>query len=165
MALQPKFITLSEKKVIGISGKFISIMSEEHNNDIVIPQLWDTYIKRRNEIEGAVAEYDLGVISPVLPPDTKTHPAEMLYMAGTEVNSLDNVPAGMTAKTIPAGNYAVFTHRGPINKFADTMLYIFDQWLPTSGKQIRKAPELEIYDHRFNPTADDSEMEICIPVE
>lgn len=165
MPLQPTFKTLPEKKVIGMGAKFISITSPDKNNMIVIPQLWDVYIKRRNEIKGAVTEFDLGVISAIIPPETKSHPAEMSYIACTEVTNFDNLPDGMISRTIPAGNYAVFTHHGRISKFGDTMNYIFETWLPTSGKQIRKAPELEMYDHRFNPNADDSEMEICIPID
>lgn len=44
------------------------------------------------------------------------------------------------------------------------MNYIYGAWLPKSGRKLREAPDLELYDHRFNPESENSEFDIYIPV-
>lgn len=159
--MQPVFKKLPEFKVIGIGEKFISILSPEKNNHIVIPKLWDRYIPRRNEIKSRVGLIDFGVC---MPAENKNHSDECFYMACAEVNDSEVVPVGMIAKTIPAGEYAVFTHKGFLNKLDHTMNYIYGAWLPKSGRKLREAPDLELYDSRFNPSSEKSEFDIYIPI-
>lgn len=165
MNLQPKFENFTERKVAGIGAKFISVMSPDHDNQVVIPKLWDEFFHCKEEIKDKQGQRAIGLIAAITPPEVKSHPYELFYMAGVEVLDLNNIPPGMTSKIVPAGNYAIFTHRGPIVKIGETMQYIYQTWLPQSGKKLRKAAELEFYDKRFNPTSDTSEMEICIPIE
>ncbi len=70
----------------------------------------------------------------------------------------------MTSMKVPAGRYAVFTHKGKVELIGHTMNYIYGFWLPGSGVELREAPDLEIYDERFNPHSDNSELDIWIPV-
>lgn len=86
-------------------------------------------------------------------------------MAGTEVSEPADVPAGMTLKRVPAGRYAVFTHKGKIDRIEHTMNYIFGAWLPRSGEELREAPDLEVYGKKFKFGSDDSELEIFVPVK
>jgi AraC family transcriptional regulator len=165
MEQQAVIKNMPERKVIGMGAKFISVMSPEKNNQLVIPRLWQAYMQRQEEIKNRDKRFSLGLISAVLPVETKSHPYELYYMACAEVPDTNHIPAGMEAKTVPAGNYAVFQHHGPVNRIGETLNYIYQKWLPQSGQKIRKAPEIEIYDERFNPTSETSEMDICIPVE
>lgn len=70
----------------------------------------------------------------------------------------------MTVMTIPSGTYAMFAHKCQVEKIGLTMKYIYGSWLPKSGMRLRDAPELEIYDQRFRPGSEDSEVDIYIPV-
>lgn len=162
-SMTPVFTKLSEFKVVGLSDKFVSILSPEKNNHIVIPALWDKYLPRRSEILNAKASVDFGVCLPV---DTqnKNHPDECLYMACAEVSDFDQIPSGMVKKQIPAGEYAVFTHKGKLDKLDHTMNYIYGAWLPKSGRKLREAPDLELYDQRFNTESESSEFDIYIPI-
>lgn len=161
--MTPVFKKMSEFKVVGLSEKFVSILSPEKNDHIVIPTLWDRYLPRRHEILHAKEGINYGVCLPV-ETQSKSHPDECLYMACAEVSYPDHVPNGMVLKVIPAGEYAVFTHTGKLDKLDHTMNYIYGSWLPKSGKKLREAPDLELYDHRFNPTSDNSEFDIYIPI-
>jgi AraC family transcriptional regulator len=71
----------------------------------------------------------------------------------------------MIKKVVPAGRYAVFTHKGKLDKLEHTMSYIYGSWLPKSGEELREAADLEIYDERFKFGSDDSELDIYIPVK
>lgn len=161
--MEPVFKKLSEFKVVGLGDKFVSILSPEKNNHIVIPALWDNYLSRKNEIQKIVTDVDFGVCLPI-EDKHKSHPDECLYLACAEVQNFNSVPDGMIIRVIPTGEYAVFTHVGQLDKLDHTMNYIYGSWLPKSGKKLREAPDLELYDSRFNPNSDKSEFDIYIPI-
>ncbi len=150
------------KKVIGVGAKFISARSPDHNNTMVIPQLWQDYMGRGEEITNRLSWTDMGIVMSIR--ESKNHPDEMYYMAGTEVSAVEQIPDGMSAQIIPQGNYAIFTHKGKLDKLSHTMNYIYGSWLAKSEHTLREAPELEIYGPRFKPNADDSELEVYIPI-
>jgi AraC family transcriptional regulator len=173
MTMQPKIITTQEKKVIGLGGNFISILSPERNNFVLIPKLWDKFTKRCGEIRNKTGSI-LGVCECIegrtkANDKNKTnitnHPDDCFYLACAEVTSFDGTPEGMMEKTVPAGRYAVFTHKGKLDKLEFTMSYIYGSWLPRSGEELREAPDLEIYDKRFNADSDNSEIDIYIPIK
>lgn len=163
--MQPVFKFLDEKKVIGMGTRFISALSPERNNNILIPKLWDEYLPRRHEITKALNSTDLGICICIEEEKEKNHPDECFYMACTEIKDIQEPPIGMTVMTIPEGNYAVFTHKGEVDKINLTMNYIFGSWLPKSGKKLRDAPDIEIYDERFKPDSEDSMLDIYIPIQ
>jgi DNA gyrase inhibitor GyrI len=70
----------------------------------------------------------------------------------------------MLLRTIPAGRYASFVHKGPLDGLEQTMKSIYGGWLPKSGVELRDAPHLERYDHRFVLGSPASELEILLPV-
>lgn len=158
------FKKLPQFEVVGLGAKFISILSPEKNNHIVIPKLWIEYLSRQKEINSRAKPYDLGVCMPVGNDMQKSHSDECFYLACTEVKDLKYIPEGMITKTIPAGEYAMFTHKGPLSKLDHTMNYIYGSWLPRSGRKLREAPDLELYDHRFTPNSEQSEFDIYIPI-
>jgi AraC family transcriptional regulator len=164
ISMEPKFKTIKEMKIVGVSGVFISVLSPDKDNMVVIPKLWQAYMPRRHEIKNAKSQTNLGVCFEV-PADRQTRPDQCLYVAATEVTSFDNIPEGMELFTIPAGEYAVFTHKGPVETFEMTMNYIYGSWLPKSGKKLRHAPDIEFYDERFKLGSDDSELDVYIPIE
>ena len=163
MNMQPVIRFFDEKKVVGMGTKFISILSPDHDNEKVIPALWGQYLPKSQAIQARVGWADLGVCFD--PGPEKSHPDECFYLAGAEVTSTADIPDGMMAMTIPAGKYAVFTHKGALDKLGFTMKYIYGSWLPKSGEKLRDAPDLEIYDQRFKPDSEDSELDICIPIQ
>jgi AraC family transcriptional regulator len=164
--MQPAIIDVAEKNVVGIGAPFISILSPDRNNMIVIPKLWESFVGRQNEVATSMPGLSLGVCSDMPADAVRTHDDEFFYIAGVEVASLATIPEGMTGMTIPAGRYAQFTHRGRIDSLGVTIDHIYSGWLPGSGYRRRDgAPEIEVYDHRFDPASDTFEMQILVPVE
>jgi AraC family transcriptional regulator len=164
ITMEPTYINVPEKHYVGVAGTFISVLSPEKNNMTIIPALWQRYIPRAQAIPNRKSPVDVGVCAAV-PDAERKHPEECFYMAGTEVSSLAEIPEGMTGRSVPEGNYAVFIHKGKLDTIEHTMRYIYGSWLPRSGKKLRQAPDLEVYGPKFKLNQDDSELEIQIPIE
>ncbi len=165
MTMQPKFVNTQEKKVVGYGGNFISILSPEKNNFVVIPELWRNFMSRAGEIQNKKGHNILGLCECINDKSKKNHPDECFYIAGAEVTDFKSIPEGMVQKTVPAGRYAVFTHKGKLDKLEFTMSYIYGSWLPKSGEELREAPDLEVYDERFKLDSDDSEVDLYVPIK
>lgn len=165
MNMQPVIKSLAEKKVVGMGAPFISILSPDRNNFIVIPQLWDRFVNRIEEINGRVGRDTFGLCSDLPSEVERSHDAEFFYMACAEVESLDDIPDGMIGRVVPAATFAVFTHVGPLDRLGRTMDYIYGSWLPDSGyERPADVPDLELYDERFDPSSEQSEMDIYVPI-
>lgn len=78
------------------------------------------------------------------------HNGEYTYVLGARVTSDDTVPAGMVAKKIPAGKYAVFTsEKGPAQQVVPA-LWVKINSLPqgAAGTDRVYRADFEIYDER-----------------
>ena len=64
---------------------------------------------------------------------------------------------------VSAATFAVFTHKGPISKIADTIHYIDRVWAPASEFK-HSGIEIERYDARYGGNSDDSEIEYWVSV-
>lgn len=164
MTMQPKIIEKEAMKIVGYGGSFISINSPDKNNFEVIPKIWGRYQTKHQEIKEQITQYSIGVCWCLDDAKLKSHPDECYYIAGSVVKNFTDVPEGMMTKEIPAGKYAVFTHKGTLQKLSHTMSYIYGSWAAQSEYKLRDAPDLEIYDERFKPDSEDSEFDLYIPV-
>jgi AraC family transcriptional regulator len=163
METPPKIQTWSEKRVVGIGTRMVSILSSENQDHELIPHLWGGFHQRLGEIPGRVGETLYGYCED---PPGKGREKEIYYVACVEVPPGTAVPAGMIERPIPGGRYAVFTHRGGLESLRETFGYAYNIWFPESNEKIRAgAPHLEVYDARFQPGKESSEMDICIPLE
>ncbi|MGZ4031605.1 MAG: AraC family transcriptional regulator [Tumebacillaceae bacterium] len=160
--VEANIVNKPEFYVIGLEIPAMSIACAEDmvKNNEQIPELWEQFNPRVGEIKNRT---DLSTFYGVcIPADD----AKFSYMAAVEVSSLEEVPDGMIGYTIPAQQYAVFTHRGPVWTIQDTMQQIYGSWLPQTGYEFAKAPDLEVYGEKFmGPANADSEMEICVAIK
>ncbi|MEK6260003.1 MAG: GyrI-like domain-containing protein [Planctomycetota bacterium] len=152
-----------ELKVIGYEASFIHALSPEATNIQVIGPLWDKLTRQSAHIPNKIGDAMFGIIYG-RPETERTHPHELQYIAAVPVSSTAEVPEGMVSWTVPAGTFAVFTHRGPIRNIAGTVSEIYRVWLPQSDYQLTEIADVELYDHRFCPDGADSEMEYWISV-
>jgi predicted transcriptional regulator YdeE len=58
----------------------------------------------------------------------------------------------------------VFVHRGPIQNIPATMYDVYRVWLPASPYEHSGIADVEVYDHRFCPDGDESEMDYWISI-
>jgi AraC family transcriptional regulator len=91
--------------------------------------------------------------------------AEFEKWAGVEVTKIIDIPIGMEKLIIPAGQYALFIHKGPASECYATMENIFRQWLPGSLYELDNRPHFEIMGEKYKHESPDTEEEIFIPVK
>lgn len=88
-------------------------------------------------------------------------------LTGIEVAKVEDLPLHCFAKTIPAGEYAVFSHKISQGGFPAAYRQI-KQWLEENGyggAKSHKLFEVQVYDHRFKDMDDpDSEIDFLIPL-
>lgn len=94
-------------QVIGIECR-TSNSPEEGPRDI--PQLWERFYKEDiiNKIPNRISNDVIALYCDY----EGDHTQPYFLVIGCAVTSLDNIPKGMVAKTIPAGSYALFTAVG-----------------------------------------------------
>ena len=85
--------------------------------------------------------------------------------AGVEVSDSSEQAAGIELLTIPSGEYAVFTHRGPASAGPKTYQYIYGVWFPASDYIIDNRPHFALMDEKYKHDEPDSEEDIYIPVK
>lgn len=149
--MEPKFVSLPAFTLVGMRMRV-------RPGGKVPGQLWDEFGPRMGEVQhmtgpdmsyGLTANMDMGS-------------GEFDYMAGLQVSSTADIPAGMVSYDVPAQTYAVFPCTLP------TLRDVFDQiygvWLPASGYARTAGPELELYDEAFDPRDPASVFEVYIPV-
>ena len=81
---------------------------------------------------------------------------EYTYLLGARVTKVENLPAGMTARNIPAGRYAVFTsERGPVQKIVvETWQRVWATPKNELGGDRSYKADFEVYDERAQNPAD-----------
>lgn len=162
--LQPQIVEKPPLTVVGLETAFIHALSPDATNIEVIGPLWGRFIPRANEIQRRTGEAMYGVIY-AMPEAQRSHPDELMYLAGVAVSGVGELSDGMTSRTVPAGTFAVFIHRGPIQGIRETVSAIYRDWLPQSSYEHSEIADVELYDHRFCVDSPDSEMEYWISVK
>ena len=89
----------------------------------------------------------------------------MYFFTGVEVEKIENLNPLFVIKTIPAGNYLRFIHRGLSNKVGYTYHYIYNQFLPETSYVLSKPFNFEYYGDCYKGACnEESESEIYIPI-
>jgi AraC family transcriptional regulator len=156
--MEPRIEMVSEKTFVGKR----TIMSFAN---ITTKALWQGFMPRRNEITNRIGTelYSFEVYPPQFFEPYNAE-AEFEKWAAVEVTSYDAVPQDMEPLAVPAGQYAVFIHKGSASEAAHTYQYIFRTWLPASDFVVDDRPHFAVMGARYKRDAPDSEEEIWIPV-
>ena len=89
----------------------------------------------------------------------------MYFFTGIEVSKLEDINPLFVVKTIPAGKYLRFIHKGLANKVGYTYKYIYNQFLPNTDYVLNKPFNFEFYGEKcLGPYNENSESEIYIPI-
>ncbi len=151
-----KIIHLPELKVAGALGKVYH--GKQHE---VIPTLWDALEKLKPHLSIKKPEQCIGL--EIYDPEAKKESA-FLYMPCFVVDDLQIESESIVVKTIPSGEYAVFTHKGSVENLHTIFPFIYKEWLPHSEYKQRAEYDLEWYDERFKGMSPDSEIDVLVPV-
>src|SRR5690349_10384836 len=130
--LEPQILDKPAMTIVGLETPFLHGLSPVTNNFKVIPPLWEALSNRMSEVPGRIGHNSYGIIYG-RPENERSHPDELQYIAGVQVRAPASVPEGMVQRTIPAGKFAIFLHRGPIQKIGETCYEIYRVWLPKSS--------------------------------
>ncbi|HEV3343913.1 MAG TPA: GyrI-like domain-containing protein, partial [Pirellulales bacterium] len=127
--LTPQVVQKPGLTLVGLETPFIHSLSPDATNFKVIGPLWERFLDQATRVPRRIGEAMYGIIW-ARPEPERAHPHELQYLAGVAVSGATEMPEGMVSRTVPAGLFAVFTHRGPIKTIADTMHEIYRVWLP-----------------------------------
>ena len=161
--IDPHVVEKPAFTIVGCEATFISALSPDANNLEVIGGLWESFVHRAKEVPHRADQAMYGLIYS-RNESQRSHPDEFQYIAGVQVDQVGELPAGMVARTIPASKYVVVIHRGPIARIGETMSLLYQTWLPDSPYRHSGLADIEKYDERFHPDAEESEMEYWISV-
>ena len=159
MDLQPRFEHLPEKKLIG-QRRTMSLVDNQTR------ALWQNFMPRRRELANAVAAEFYSI--EIYPDDyfRSFVPArEFEKWAAVEVADFSVVPDEMETLVIPAGFYAVFTHRGDLAQGIETYRHIYGTWLPHSGFALDARPHFALMGEKYRGDDAGSEEEFWIPLK
>jgi AraC family transcriptional regulator len=161
---EPRIVTKDAMTFVGCRTAFIHALSPDANPAKVLGRLWGSFPPRAAGIANRIGEDMFGIIYG-LSEDQRTHPDELQYIAAVQVSEPGDIAKDMIAWTVPAASYAVFVHRGRIERLPDTVYDIYRRWLPASPYRHSEIADIERYGERFCGESDDSEMEYWISIE
>lgn len=94
-------------------------------------------------------------------PDT-TAPEDFRFdICGSVAEPVPGNPNGVITKEIPGGRCAVVRHAGSHDRVGKSVYYLYQQWLPESGEELRDFP---VYFHYLNVKFDTPEHELLTDV-
>ncbi len=162
VTLKPSLCQLEDKKIIGI--RFQTTLKENK-----LQEAWVNFSNRVDEIKHSssdASKYGICEVALDFNIEQFNENSKSSHFIGVEVPSFDEIPYGMSRKTLKGGKYAVFTHRGRVDSLRMTYEYIWGTWLICSGVEIDQREDFELYNERFLGTDyEQSEIEIYIPIK
>ena len=146
-------------QVVGLRTEIYGADSDKNNIAERLPPLWAAFLERMDEVPHMVRGACYGVIEPVS--ETSEH---LAYVAGIEVDRVDELPSPMVAVEVAASQWATFEHRGRTSTLDHTVNYIYSSWLLRTEHHHTQGPDLEIYGSAYEDDSDDSVLHYAIPV-
>lgn len=154
----PEILELEEKILVGIS---FFIGENETVQDLSIE--WNRFMNEVTTVKNIILPnryYQVQYWS------DKQDIGGMYFFTGIEVSKAEDLSSIFIIKTIPAGNYLRFIHKGLANKVGYTYKYIYNEYLPDTDYKLTKPFNFEYYGKKcIGPYNEQSESEIYIPVE
>ena len=99
--------------------------------------------------------------------DPNTTPADQFRfdVCGSVMAPVPENPEGVITGQIPAGRCAVVRHHGSLDEVGQAAYYLYREWLPASGEELRDFP---LFFHYRNLRQDTPENElvtdVCLPL-
>lgn len=158
ISIQPEIKYINEIYVAGIQG----VASIDN-----IYALWKKFESIADKIPNKHSSgRTFGICDQLEESHTLNYSMDFSEVIGLEVDSYENLPENLAIKTISAGKYAVFTHKGPLSEIIKTYEYIWGTWSLLTKEILDDRADFELYDDRFLGKDNyESEMDIYIPIK
>jgi predicted transcriptional regulator YdeE len=153
--VEPRIVTKPAFAVVGLP--FAGVISHapyeggKENNEI--GALWDVFNARAAEVKHAAGPA-VGLCFG-MPGENRPW-----YIAGFEVDKVEDVPDAMMSMAVPAQKYAVFPCT--LGTIGATYHTISEEWQPRSGYERANAPDFEYYDEEMKEGEDPAQMKLSI---
>ncbi|CCG46653.1 AraC effector binding domain protein [Halobacillus halophilus DSM 2266] len=158
--INPKIITVEEKKLIGKSKRMS--LDEDYSQE-----LWKSFMPPRHSIPNRVDDlyYNIKIFDQPFDPDHFDTSTTFVKWAAVEVaqHEFEEV-ADMETYLFSGGLYAMFLHRGPASGFNQTLQYIFEEWLPSSSYDLDDREHFERLTEDYHPADSEAVEEVWIPI-
>ena len=158
ITLEPVIVEMEEVKLAGIRGT--TTLADNR-----LPDLWEQYLQLREKYSAgnadgfSVCETDRAVYD-------EAGDVSFSVMIGSPADSFSYIPDILIQKTVAAGKYAVFTHRGELGTLEQTYDYIFGTWLLSGKGLLDEREDFEVYRSKITAFDDPENMvEIYIPIK
>jgi AraC family transcriptional regulator len=162
ISMEMKLVT---KPAFNIIGYELKTRNTDGENNLEIPKFWQHYIQNNlgSKIPNPLNRNELGLCT-----DYNMTTGEFVYMIGMEVEEGTPVPEGMSYRSFPEMEYAIFTtpkatEENFVQSIQQTWVEVFSKWFPDSGYEHQGSFEFELYDERCY--GKDKQIDICIPVK
>ena len=146
-------------QILGVETSIFTIMNKEKYDPKAIPAAWQSFFAAYANSGLPKSEIFYGATIPSM-----DFNIPMKYIAGTLITDTELSVANFESVQVSNGEYFCYTHQGPITELAKSYGTAYGVEFPKSGKQIRNAPHLEIYESSLDPMSADYEMIIAIPI-
>lgn len=154
----PFIVELEETRIAGIWGT-TSLFENQ------LPQLWGQFIQQYKSLYDSS---DIGYCICETQQTTYAKDGDVSFsvMVGIPADEPDHLPHPLIPKTLSAGKYAVFIHRGTLANLPKTYQYIFGTWLLTAKEELDEREDFEVYEHKIlSLDHPDNEVKIYIPLK
>ena len=160
ISMEPKIIEQPEFSIIGIQIRTAN--AKEMTGQGAIPKQWSKFYKER--VADKIPHKVDSRIYAVYTNYASDYNGEYDFIIGMKVRSASDVPAGMVAKKVPSGKFAVITSgKGPVGKVVPQAwqhVYSLDNGHQLGGARAYRA-DFELYDQRSqNPQ--DAQVDLYI---
>jgi predicted transcriptional regulator YdeE len=141
-------------EVVGIEGRTTN--AREMGPGGLIPQMW-TQLGKEHLLEKI--PHRLGSDTIVLYTDYESDKdGAYTYVLGAKVSEAENVPAGMVARSVPAGEYAAFVSE---DRSPQSVVSVWQRiWKLEDSKELRRAYKTDVELHK-----PDKSLEVYVGVK
>lgn len=136
----------------------IGLLADVSSNDgTSIPAQWGDFATHLGDIPARTSQGTVGALF-------QNEDESIEYLCAVEVERADDVPAGLSGRTLAPQHYAVFRHDGHVSGIRDSWHGTWSGWLPGADVEPLHAPALEVYGDAFDPASGLGGLELWIPV-
>lgn len=157
-ALKPQIVKKKEFQVVGIARNY-----DVGTDFKIIYEQWEDFRKVKRRIKHAANKNTLFGIGEMIDGDL----SKFTYITAIEVNSNLDLPEDMVYRRIPTHKYAVFTHKGLVDEYMQTISYVYESFLPKS--ELTVMPGASIFeileDGRFSFRRKKNEIDVYLPIK